>query len=155
MAEKTRAKIEVESNRIASDLDVPLLQHVEQTDLDLGGKIGQLIDAENSAVCARDQAEVHGQLARKISTLGVLDHVDFADQVGDGHVGSGEFLMVSPISADPLNLGPIAVLSDELTSLLGDGCERMIVDLGAGDDRNHVIEQPDQLAEHPGLGLTA
>ncbi len=149
------AEIEVESNRIASDLDVPLFQHIEQTDLDLGGEIGQLVDGENSAVRARDQAEVHGQLARKVSTLGVLDHIDFANQVGDRHVGSGELLVVSPISADPLDRGPIALLGDELTSLLRDGRQRMIVDLGAGDDRNRFIEEMDQLTEHPGLGLTA
>ena len=31
----------------------------------------------------------------------------------------------------------------------------MIVDLGAGDDRHRVVEQMDQLPEHPGLGLSA
>ena len=31
----------------------------------------------------------------------------------------------------------------------------MVVDLGAGDDRQDLVEQMDELAEHPRLGLAA
>ena len=36
-----------------------------------------------------------------------------------------------------------------------DGRERIVVDLRAGDDRDGVVEQVDELAEHPRLGLAA
>ena len=86
---------------IAADLDVALFEHVEQADLDLGREVGQLVDAEDAAVGARDQAEVHGQLAREIAALGVLDHVDLADQVGDRDVGRGQLLVIALLAADP------------------------------------------------------
>ena len=94
------AEVEVEADRVAADLDVALLEHVEQADLDLGSEVGQLVDAEDAAVGARNQAEVHGQLAREIAALGVLDHVDLADQVGDRHVGRGQLLVIALLAAD-------------------------------------------------------
>ena len=42
------AEVEVEPHRIAADLHVPLFEHVEQADLDLGGQVGQLVDAEDA-----------------------------------------------------------------------------------------------------------
>ena len=89
------ADVEVEPDRVAADLDVALLEHVEQADLDLGGEVGQLVDAEDAAIGARNQAEVHRQLAREIAALGVLDHVDLADQVGDRHVGRGQLFVIA------------------------------------------------------------
>ncbi len=111
--------------------------------------------AEDPAVGARDQAEVHGQLAREIPALGVLDHVHFADQVGDGDVGRRELLVVAAIGADPLDGRPIALLGHQVAGRPGDRGIRIVVDLGAGDDRDRVVEQVHELAEHPRLGLAA
>ena len=140
---------------VAADLDVALLQHVEQPDLDLGREVGQLVDAEDPAVGARDQAEVHGQLAREIPALGVLDHVDFTDQVGDGDVRRRELLVVATIGADPLDGRPIALLGHQVTRRPGDRMIGIVVDLGAGDDRDRVVQQVHELAEHSRLGLAA
>ena len=93
------AKIEVEPHRIPADLHVPLFEHVEEPDLNLGGQVGQLVDAEDAAIGARNQAEMHGHFAREIAALGVLDHVDLADQVGDGDVGRGELLVIAVVAA--------------------------------------------------------
>ena len=149
------ADVEVQPDRVAADLHVALFEHVEQADLDLGGEVGQLVDAEDAAVGARDQAEVHGQFAREIAALGVLDHVDLADQVGDGHVGRGELFVIAVVAADPVDRRRVALGGDQVAGILGDGCERIVVDLGAGDDRDGVVEQVDELAEHPRLGLAA
>ena len=46
--------VERQPQRVAADLDVALLQHVEQRDLDPLGEVGQLVDAEDAAVGARD-----------------------------------------------------------------------------------------------------
>ena len=58
-------QVERQPQRVAADLDVALLQHVEQRDLDALGEVGQLVDAEDAAVGARDQAVVHGLAGRR------------------------------------------------------------------------------------------
>src|SRR5262249_45240106 len=98
-----QAQVQVQPDGVAADLDVALLQDVEQADLDLGAEVGQLVHAEDAAVGPRDQAEVHGQFARQVSAFGVLDHVDLADQVGDGHVRGGGLLLVTAFAADPVD----------------------------------------------------
>ena len=55
-------QVQRQAHRIAFDLHVAFLHDVEQADLDLAGQIGQLIDGEDAAVGARQQAVVHGQL---------------------------------------------------------------------------------------------
>ena len=107
------------------------------------------------AVGARDQAEVHRQLAGEVAPLGVLDHVDLADQVGDRHVGRGELLVVARLAADPVDRRVVALRGDQVAGVLGERGIGMVVDLRAGDDRHRVVEQVDELAEHPGLGLAA
>ena len=149
------ADVEVQPDRVAADLDVALFQHVEQPDLDLGGEVGQLVDAEDAPIGARDQAEVHGQLAREVPPLGVLDHVDLADQVGDGHVGRGQLLVIALLAADPGDRRGVALLGHQVAGVLRDRVERVVVDLRAGDDRQVFVEQMDELAQHPRLGLAA
>ena len=84
-------QVERQADRVAADLDVALLHDVEQADLDPLGEVGQLVDGEDAAVRARDQAVVDGQLVGEVAALGDLDRVDLADQVGDGDVGVASF----------------------------------------------------------------
>ena len=91
----------------------------------------------------------------EITPLGVLDHVDLADQVGDRHVGGGELLVVAVLAADPGDRGGIAHRGDFILGFFRERRERVVVDLGALDDRHGVVEEVDQLAEHPRLGLAA
>ena len=58
--------VERQADRVALNLDVAFLQDVEQADLDLAGQVGQLVDGEDAAVGARQQAVVHRQLAREL-----------------------------------------------------------------------------------------
>ena len=96
--------IERQAHLVAADLHVALFEDVEQADLDALGEVGQLVDAEDAAVGARDQAVVDGQLVGQVAALGDLDRVDLADQVGDGDVGRGELFAVARVAADPVDL---------------------------------------------------
>ena len=149
------ADVEVEPDRIAADLDIALLEHVEQAHLDLGGEVGQLVDAEDASVGAGNQAEVHRHLAREIAALGVLDHVDLADQVGDRHVGSGELFVIAVVAADPGDRRVIAALGDQVSGVFRDRMIGMVVDLRSGHDRRRVVQQVDELPEHSRFGLAA
>ena len=79
-------QVERQADGEAADLDVALLEDVEQADLDPLGEVGQLVDREDPAVRARDQAVVEGQLVAQVAALGDPDRVDLADQVGDRDV---------------------------------------------------------------------
>ena len=50
--------VERDAHREAADLEVALLEDVEQADLDARRQVGQLVDGEDAAVGARDDAEV-------------------------------------------------------------------------------------------------
>ena len=49
----------------------------------------------------------------------------------------------------------VALGGDQVAGVFRDRLEGIVVDFRAGDDRDGVVEQVDQLAEHPGLGLAA
>ena len=85
-------EVERQADLVAAHLDVALLEHVEQADLDALGEVGQLVDGEDAAVGARDEAVVERELVGEVAALGDLDRVDLADQVGDRRVGGGELL---------------------------------------------------------------
>ena len=107
-------QVEREADLVAAHLDVALLEHVEQADLDALGEVGQLVDGEDAAVGARDEAVVERELVGQVAALGHLDRVDLADQVGDRRVGRGELLAVATATVDPLDRGVLAVLGDQL-----------------------------------------
>ncbi len=85
----------------------------------------------------------------------MLDHVDLANQVGDGHIGSGQLLVVTLAPGDPLDRRLFALGRDQVTSIFRYWCEGVVVYFRAGDARNEFIEQRDELAEDAGLGLAA
>ena len=58
--------IQLHAHRIAFDLHVALLHDVEQRHLNFAGKVGQLVDGEEAAIGAGQQAIVHGELAGKV-----------------------------------------------------------------------------------------
>ena len=74
--------VDVEPDRVATDLHVPLLQYVEQADLDRLVQLGQLVDGEDPPVHARNQPEVQGLLGRHARAAGQPGRVDLADHVG-------------------------------------------------------------------------
>ena len=125
----------------------------EQTDLDALGQVGQLVDGEDAPVDPRDQPVVQGQLVGEVAALGDLDRVDLADQVGDGGVGGGQLLAVAVGAVDPVDRGLVALLGHPDPGEARRGVVGVVVDLGAGDDGQPLVEQLDQGADEPGLGL--
>ena len=105
--------VEREADLVAADLDVALLEHVEQTDLDALGEVGELVDREDAAVGARHEPVVDGELVGEVAALGHLDRVDLADEVGDRGVGRGELLAEAAVAVHPLDRRLVAALGDE------------------------------------------
>ena len=95
-------QVERQAHRVAFNLHVAFLHDVEQAHLDFAGQVGQLVDGEDAAVGARQQAVVHGQLVGNILPAARrLDGVDIADHVGDGHVGRGQLFHVAMVAGEP------------------------------------------------------
>ncbi len=140
---------------VAADLDVALLQHVEQGDLDALGEVGQLVDGEDAAVGARDEPEVDRLGVPEGAALGDLDGVDVTDEVTDGGVGRGELLPVAQRPVQPAD-GQVVALGDDATP--GRGRQRgvgVLVELGALDDGGPLVEQADEGAQQTRLALAA
>ena len=140
----------------AADLDVLLLHDVEQAHLDARLQVRQLVDGEDAAVRARDDAEVDhllvgvGQLLRRR-----LDGVDVADQVRDGGVRRRQLLAVARRAVQPRDRRLVARLGDAVARELGDRRERVVVDLGALDLGHVLVEQVRELAHQAALRLSA
>ena len=145
--------VEGQADLVAPDLDVALLQHVQEADLDALGQVGQLVDGEDAAVGAGHEPVVEGELVGQVAALGHLDGVDLADEVGDGRVGRGQLLAVALVAVDPVDRGVVAELVHQVAGMAGDRLVGVVVDLAAGDDRHPLVEQADQRADHAGLGL--
>ena len=100
--------VERQTDLVAADLHVALLEHVEHADLDALGEVGQLVDGEDATVRARHEAVVQGQLVGQVAALGDLDRVDLADQVGDRRVGGGQLLAEALAAVDPVDRRVVA-----------------------------------------------
>ena len=88
--------VQRETYRVSLDLNVPLLQDIEQTDLDLASQIGELIDGEDPSVGARQQAVMDRELVRKIqSCFGCPDRIYVTDHVGDCDIGSCQLFNIA------------------------------------------------------------
>ncbi len=146
-------EVERQVDLVAAHLDVALLEHVEQADLDALGQVGQLVDGEDAAVRAGHEAVVQRELVGQVATLGHLDRVDLADQVGDRGVGGGQLLAVAPAAVHPLDRRVVPVLGDEVAGVPGHRGVRVVVDLGPGHDRHPLVEQLGEGADHAGLRL--
>ena len=148
--------VERQPHREALYLDVAFLQDVEQTDLNLAREIGQLVDGEEPAVGARQQAEVHRQLAGQLQpAVRGLDRVDVADHVGDGDVRRCQLLDVARLARQPADAHRVAVGGHLLAAVRRQRRQRVVVDLAARDDGDHLVEQRGQRAQDAGLGLAA
>jgi hypothetical protein len=100
-----QADVQIQPDRIAANLHVALLQHVEQSHLNARRQIRQLVDGENPAIAARDQPVVHRRFIRQVSALGMFHQIDLADQIGDGHIRRGQLFVVAVVAMHPFDLG--------------------------------------------------
>ena len=118
---KHHAYVEGQPHGEAADLHVPLFEHVEQADLNLRAQVGQLVHAEDAAVRAGNQAEVHHVFAREVPPLGMLDQVDLADQVGNRDVGRGQFFVIAAVTADPFDRAGVPFVATRSRAYLESG----------------------------------
>jgi len=90
-----------------------------------------------------------------MSTLRGFDRIDITDDVGDRHVGSRKLLDESIVAMYPVDLRLVAVQIDQLTPVRAQWSEWIVVDLGAGDDRDLFIEKIRELSNDSLLRLSA
>jgi len=147
--------VQRQPQHVAADLDVALLHHVEHRDLDALGEVGQLVDRDDAAVAARDQPEVDGLGVAQRPALRDLHRVDVADQVGDAGVGGRQLLGVALGAVPPRHPQVVAVRRRGRLRGVGDRLVGVLAELGAGDHRRPLVEQPDQRAQQAGLALAA
>jgi len=138
---------------VATDLDVALLEHVEQTHLDSLGEVGQLVHGEDATVGAGHEAVVEHELVGQVAALGDLDRIDLADEVGDRGVGGGELLGVALVAMDPRDRRVVAQLLHQVPGVTRDRGVGVVVDLGTRDDRHPFVEELGEPPDHAGLRL--
>ena len=149
-------QVERKTHGISFDLHVAFLHDVEEAHLDFPGQVGQLIDGEDAAIGARQEAVVDGELAREIVPAARrLDRIDVADHVGDGDIGSGQLLDVARLGGKVGDVRAVALLGDQIAAAPAGGLIGVVVDLAPGDVRSSFVEQPCEHADEAGLGLAA
>ena len=146
-------EVDRQADQVAADLDVLLLHDVEEADLDALGEVRQLVDREDAAVAARDEAVVDRELVGEVAALGDLDRVDLTDQVRDRDVRRGQLLPIPAFPRQPVDRRRVAALGDQVASLTRDGAVGAVVELRPGDDRDLLVEQVGKGAHEPALGL--
>src|SRR5204863_9967281 len=105
--------VDVETDRVAADLDVALFEDVEEADLDQLVQLRQFVDGENAAVHAGDEAEMEGFFGGHAHAAHELGGVDLADDVGEFCAG-GEALGVAVFAAPPADGAVVfVVVGDE------------------------------------------
>ncbi len=148
--------VELEADGVALNLDVAFLHDVEERDLDFAREIGELVDGEDAAVGAGQQAVVHGELgAELVAGARGLDGVDIADEVGDGDVGRGELFDVALDGRHPGDGRVVAERGDEVARKFAQRSVGVVAELGAGDVGRVGVEQRGERAQDAGLGLAA
>ena len=113
-------EVEREADPVPADLDVALLEHVQEPDLDALGEVGQLVDREDPAVDPRHEAEGERPLVGEVAALGDLDRVDLTDQVRDRRVRRRELLAVAFAAVHPRDRRVVTELLDELDGMARD-----------------------------------
>ena len=122
---KDQHHIQRQPDRITLNLHVAFLHDVEESDLNLAGEIRQLVDREDAAISARQQPVMNRQfIAEQMSAFRGFDRIDVADDVGDGHVGSGKFFHETRIAIDPVDRCFVAVKLNRLAAIGRDRDEK-------------------------------
>jgi len=149
-------EVELEPDGIALNLDVAFLHDVKERDLDFAGEVGELVDGEDAAVGAGEQAEVHGEFRRQIlRAAGGFDGIEVADEVGYGDVGSGELFDIAVGAGDVGDGGRVAAFGDEFAAALAYRVVGVVADFTAGDVGETLVEQAGEGAEDAAFGLAA
>ena len=94
--------VDLEPDRIASDLNVTFFQDVEQADLHQLIEFGEFIHRENTAVHPRNKAEMQCIFSAHRYSRYEFCRIDLADHIGE--LGArGKPLRISLVAVPPLN----------------------------------------------------
>jgi hypothetical protein len=80
-------------------------------------------------------------ITQQVPAFSGLDRIDVADNVRNGHVGRGELFDETCVATNPVDRSQIAFFIEHSTAVSGDWSKRIVVDFGARDDRNALVEQ--------------
>ena len=147
--------VQRQPDAIALDLDVALLHQVEQAHLNALRQVGQLVDAKDSSVGARDHAVMDSQLIRQVPALRDFDGVDLADEIGHRNIGRRQLLPKTVVSMEPRDGGLVAQILYPIVPDFGHGREGIVVHLGPFDDGNVLVQEIRHRSDQPRLGLAA
>ena len=86
---------------------------------------------------------MNGQFIRKIPAFGHLDGVYLPDQIGDGHVGSGQLFPVSLLASQPVDRNAIPHRLDFFQACFTNGVKRIVVNLTSGQHRDFLVQEMD------------
>src|SRR5216684_6090478 len=148
--------VERKAEGVALNLDVAFLHDVEEADLNFSGEVREFIDGKNAAIGAGEKAVVNGELVGEVAAAaGGADGIDVADDVGHGHVGSGELFDETILARHPGDRSIVAVGGDFFAAGAADGFERIVIDFTARDDGHFRVEQVHEPSKNAALGLAA
>ena len=155
VSRKDQADIEGKTDRIAFDLDVPLLHDIKQGDLDLGGEIRELVDGKDPSVGPGKEAEVDGQRTAEVDAgPGRPDGVDVTDQISHRHIRSRQFLYVAGIARNIGDGGIICHRGELLLTARTEGRIGVVMDFAPFDGRNLFIQEGGEAPENAALCLS-
>ncbi len=153
---ENQREVERQTNRISLNLHVTFLHDVEQSNLNLSGKVWKFIDSEDAAIGAGKQAIVNRQFARElVSTASRFDGVDVANQIGNGHIGRRQFLDIALVGSEIGDRGVVTEACDFIAATAADRRVRIVVNLASREVRHLRIEQGRQRAQDAAFRLSS
>ena len=121
-----------------------------------GRQVGELVDAEDAAIGARHDAEMHHlRIGQRQAPGRCLDRIDVAEQIGDRDIRRRQFLVITLLTREPVDGGVVALLFDHAQARHRDRCQRVVIQLRATDHGNGVIEELGDRTQKAGLRLAA
>src|SRR5262249_400545 len=148
--------IERQAQRITLNLNVAFLHDVEQSNLDLAGKIRKFVDRENAAIGAWQQSVVNRQFVRKVAAPPRrTNRINVADDVRNRHVGCRQLFDIPLVARQPGDRRIVTFGGYALPARPADGLQRAIIDFATRDDGNFGVEKLDQSTQDAALRLAA
>ena len=90
-----------------------------------------------------------------MTTPSSLDGINVANQVGDRYVRRRELLNEALVPAEPRQGRSIAAFRQQLSGVLRNRGEWIVIDFAAGHDGYPFIQQPRQLPQNTAFGLAS
>ena len=155
LAENRIMHVEVESDRVAANLHVPLFEDIEQADLNQLVQLRELVHRKDPSVHSRNESEVQRLFGRHARARRQLGRIDFANHVGELRT-RGEPLGIAVVARPPVDRDLLfGAFGHEPLAGRGDRRERILMNRHAGQVEvgNLLVEKTHQEPHEPALGL--